>query len=219
MTLMITAVRHGQSESNVAFEEALRTGRAVVLDGRDRDVSLTPLGREQATGLGRRLAVGDPPDLVLCSPYRRAVQTWELAAAELGAAPEVRLEPRLGDYDMGRWSGMNPIALRERFPGESENLVARLYGGFRPPEGESFQDVADRVREVYGELCAGHAGCRVLIVAHDSIVLMLKHVIEGIPIASVEAFAPVGNASVSVWRGIRPEVFNEMGHLPGTRPR
>ncbi|MET8054188.1 histidine phosphatase family protein [Streptosporangium sp. NPDC005286] len=219
MPLTITVVRHGQSESNVAFEEAFRAGRAVVLERPDSEAELTPLGREQATELGRHLAAGDPPELVLCSPYRRTVQTWELVAAELGADPEIRLEPRLKDHDMGRWSGMNLLALRERFPGESENLVARLYGGFRPPEGESFPDVAGRIREVVEELRAGHAGRRVLVVAHDSVVLMFKHVIEDVPIDSVEAFGPVGNASVSVWRGTRPEVFNEVGHLLGTRPR
>ncbi|WP_433361830.1 histidine phosphatase family protein [Streptosporangium sp. CA-115845] len=219
MPLTITVVRHGQSESNAAFEEAFHAGRAVVLERPDSEVELTPLGREQAAGLGRRLAGGDPPDLVLCSPYRRAVQTWELVAAELGVDPEVRLEPRLRDHGMGRWSGMNLIALRERFPGQEENLTARLYAGFRPPGGESYPDVADRVREVVGELRAGHAGRRVLIVAHDSVVLMFKHVIEDVPIDSVEAFGPVGNASVSVWRGTRPEVFNEVGHLLGTRPR
>lgn len=143
------------------------------------------------------------------------MQTWELVAAELGVDPEVRLEPRLRDHDMGRWSGMNLIALRERFPGQEENLTARLYAGFRPPGGESYPDVADRVREVVEELRAGHAGRRVLIVAHDSVVLMFKHVIEDVPIGSVEAFGPVGNASVSVWRGSRPEIFNEVGHLRG----
>lgn len=147
------------------------------------------------------------------------MQTWELVAAELGVDPEVRLEPRLRDHDMGRWSGMNLIALRERFPGQEENLTARLYAGFRPPGGESYPDVADRVREVVEELRAGHAGRRVLIVAHDSVVLMFKHVIEDVPIGSVEAFGPVGNASVSVWRGSRPEIFNEVGHLRGQSRR
>ncbi|MFF5246286.1 histidine phosphatase family protein [Streptosporangium sp. NPDC000095] len=213
MPLTITVVRHGQSESNLAFEEAFHAGRAVVLGRPDSETELTPLGREQATRLGRHLAAGDPPELVLCSPYLRTVRTWELVAAELDADPEVRLEPRLRDHDMGRWSGMNAFAIRERFPDESENLVARLYGGFRPPEGESFPDLAARIREVVEELRAGHAGRRILVVAHDSVVLMFKHVIEGVPIDSVEASGPVGNASLSVWRDSKSEIFNETGHL------
>lgn len=218
MPSRITAVRHGQSESNVAFEEALRSGASIVLEHPDGSVSLSPLGREQATALGRRLAAEDPPDLVLCSPYRRAVQTWELVAAELDASPKVRLDARLRDHEMGQWSGMNLTAIRDRFPEESENLVARLYAGYRPPGGESFPDVADRLREVLEELRAGHAGRRVLIVAHDSVVLMLKHVIEEIPMDVMEEFAPVRNASVSVWRGSRADIFNDVGHLRGTSP-
>jgi phosphohistidine phosphatase len=35
------------------------------------------------------------PDLVWCSTARRATQTWQLAAAELGAEPPVSYEPRL----------------------------------------------------------------------------------------------------------------------------
>ncbi|MEU3165521.1 histidine phosphatase family protein [Streptosporangium sp. NPDC006930] len=213
MPLTITVVRHGQSESNVAFEEALRAGRAVVLDRPDFEAELTPLGREQATRLGRHLAAGDPPELVLCSPYLRTVQTWELVAAELNADPEVRLEPRLRDHDMGRWSGMNVLAIRDRFPDESENLIARLYGGFRPPDGESFPDLAGRIREVVEELRARHTDRRVLVVAHDSVVLMFRHVMEGVAINSVGESGPVGNASFSVWRDSKPEIFNEIGHL------
>jgi broad specificity phosphatase PhoE len=216
MPSTITAVRHGQSESNAAFDEALSSGASIALEAPDGGMSLSPLGREQATQLGRRLAAEDPPDLVLCSPYLRAVQTWELVAAELDASPEVRLDARLRDHDMGQWSGMNLAAIRDRFPGEAENLRSRLLAGWRPPGGESLPDVADRLREVLEELHAEHAGRRVLIVAHDSVVLMLKQVIEDIPTDALAEFLPVRNASVSIWRGSKAEVFNDVGHLRKT---
>ena len=79
-----------------------------------------------------------------------------------------------------------------------------------------FPDVADRLREVLEELRAEHAGRRVLIVAHDSVVLILKHVIEVFPMDALEEFIAVRNASVSVWRGSRTEVFNDVGHLRRT---
>ncbi|MFJ2029901.1 histidine phosphatase family protein [Streptosporangium sp. NPDC087985] len=212
MPSMITAVRHGQSESNAAFDRAEATGAAIVLPGSDRDVSLSPLGRKQATELGRRLATGETPEAVWCSPYRRAVQTWELVAAELDVVPEFRLEARLGDREMGALSGMNLAAIRERFPEQAEGLISRRYS-HRAPEGESIPDVADRVREVLADLHAECADRRVLVIAHDAVVLMVKHVLEGIPLASLDAFIPVHNASISIWRGARPEVFNDAGHL------
>jgi broad specificity phosphatase PhoE len=216
MPSTITAVRHGQSESNAAFDEALRSGVGIALEHPDGGVSLSPLGREQATELGRRLAAEDSPDLVMCSPYRRAVQTWELVAAQLDASPEVRLDARLRDHEMGQWSGMNLAAIRERFPEESENLRARMFAGWRPPGGESLPDVADRLREVLEDLRTEHAGRRVLIVAHDSVVLMLKHVIEDISMDVLEKSAPVRNASVSVWQGSKTLIFNDVGHLRRT---
>ncbi|MDP9841317.1 histidine phosphatase family protein [Streptosporangium lutulentum] len=216
MPSTVTAVRHGQSESNAAFDEALSKGVGIALTRPDGGVSLSPLGREQATELGRRLAGEDPPDLVLCSPYLRAVQTWELVAAELDASPEVRLDARFGDHEMGEWSGMNMAAIRERFPEESENLRSRMFAGWSPPGGESFPDVADRLREALEESRAEHTGSRVLIVAHDSVVLILRHVIEGVPMNALEEFIPVRNASVSVWRDSKAEVFNDTGHLRRT---
>lgn len=212
MPSVIIAVRHGQSASNAAFDEASATGAAVDLGEPDHGTPLSPLGRRQATELGRRLSAEGAPEVVRCSPYRRAVQTWELIAAELDVAPEFRLEARLRDREMGILSGMNLTAIRERFPEEAEALVSRRYS-YRAPEGESIPDVAGRVREVLADLHAECAGRRVLIVAHDAVVLMVKHVIEGVPLDSLDAFLPVRNASVSAWRGTRPEIFNDVGHL------
>jgi len=61
--------------------------------GADRDRPLTPDGRRAAETLGRRLrSDGVSPDLVLCSPARRARETLERMAEALDALPP-------GDYD------------------------------------------------------------------------------------------------------------------------
>ncbi|MFC4063249.1 histidine phosphatase family protein [Planomonospora corallina] len=215
MPISITAVRHGESESNAAARRAEAEGRALVLPGRDEDVELTDLGRSQATLLGRRLAAGTPPEAVWCSPYRRAVRTWELIAAELPAAPEVRLDARLGDRRMGLLSGMNLAAIAERFPQEAEVLV-RGEDGYRPPEGESFADVIARVREAVGDLRAACAGRHVLVVAHDAVVLAIRHVL--LEAAGDLEHTPIGNTSVSVWRAGEMELFNDVAHLRELAP-
>ncbi|GAA3159673.1 histidine phosphatase family protein [Planomonospora alba] len=217
--MSITAVRHGESTSNAAARRAEAECRALVLAGRDEDAELTGLGRRQATLLGRRLATGPPPGAVWCSPYRRAVRTWELIAAELPAAPgaarEVRLDPRLGDRRMGVLSGMNLAAIRERFPEEAEALVRRRYD-HRPPEGESFADVVARVREALGDLRAACAGRHVLVVAHDAVVLAIRHVL--LEAAGALEHTAIGNTSVSVWRGGAMELFNDVDHLRESAP-
>ncbi|MFF8837378.1 SixA phosphatase family protein [Streptomyces sp. NPDC015130] len=66
----------------------------------DLDRPLGPRGLRDAPAAGRSLAeTGVLPDLVLCSPARRTRQTWDLAAAELAAAPPVRHDPRLYGAD------------------------------------------------------------------------------------------------------------------------
>ncbi|MEU3747807.1 MULTISPECIES: SixA phosphatase family protein [Streptomyces] len=66
----------------------------------DRDRPLGPRGLRDAPAAGRFLAeTGVLPDLVLCSPARRARHTWDLAAAELESPPPVRHDPRLYGAD------------------------------------------------------------------------------------------------------------------------
>ncbi len=66
--------------------------------GRDADRALTPEGVRRARAVARGLAALEPPiELVLTSPYRRARETAEPAARELGLARGLResraLEP------------------------------------------------------------------------------------------------------------------------------
>src|SRR5215203_3123231 len=56
----------------------------------DRDRPLAERGVAEAPAVGRWLAAqGIAPDRVVVSPARRARQTWELTAAELGPVPEL----------------------------------------------------------------------------------------------------------------------------------
>lgn len=77
----------------------VRHAKAAWPDGvPDLQRPLAERGRHDAPAIGRWLAehIGDP-DLVLCSVAVRARQTWELAAAELPAAPPVRYEEQVYD--------------------------------------------------------------------------------------------------------------------------
>lgn len=57
---------------------------------------LAKRGRQDAPAAGRWLRDElSELDLIVCSPAERARQTCALLAAELGAAPDVRYEPRL----------------------------------------------------------------------------------------------------------------------------
>jgi broad specificity phosphatase PhoE len=217
----IIAVRHGESEANVAYREA--GDRPLVHPRGDDEVTLTELGRRQARAVGAMLAALPPeeaPELVWCSPYRRALDTWAQARAVWGADPPVTVDARLRDREWGLLAPYNEAAIAERFPEEMARWRAAGEYAYRPPGGESFGDVAARVRAALAELGERADGRRVLVVAHDAVVLVLRHVIEGAPDAEpagLGAFAPVLNASVSTWEAregrLRLVAFNAVRHL------
>lgn len=69
----------------------------------DVDRPLVPRGREAAPLVARHIAEsGLAPDLVLCSPAARAVETWELVAPALGPEGHVRFEEGLYATTAGR---------------------------------------------------------------------------------------------------------------------
>ncbi|MEV4065760.1 histidine phosphatase family protein [Nonomuraea dietziae] len=218
----IIAVRHGQSEANLAFQEAI--GVPLFYEPGDDEIALTALGRAQAASLGRHLAALPPqeaPEVVWCSPYLRAKETWRLAQRAWGVPSlPVSVDARLRDREWGELRYYNLAALEQRFPDEVARMLAQGEYGYRPPGGESFGDVAVRLRDFLADLASKAEGRRVLIVAHDSVVLVLRHVIEqahDTDLAAVDVHAPIRNASVSTWAApdgcLELVSFNEVGHL------
>ena len=68
----------------------------------DRDRPLAARGREAAPAMGRYLAEELLlPDLVLISPAKRTVETWELVASMLPEKPATQYEPRIYEAKPG----------------------------------------------------------------------------------------------------------------------
>ncbi len=100
----LLCIRHAQSTMNA---EGLWQGQA--------DPPLSDEGREQAHALAERLA-GDALSLLVASNLRRARETAEITARELGIATE--LEPGLRELDVGAWSGLAREEIARRWPDE-----------------------------------------------------------------------------------------------------
>ncbi|MGK5440438.1 histidine phosphatase family protein [Micromonospora sp. URMC 105] len=208
----LTLIRHGQSLANVAFADAHARGLAEHgLTGRDADIELSPLGWEQATRLGHWLAalpVHRRPEVVVCSPYVRARQTWSRAAetaAQLGVEyPTAAVDHRLCDRLMGDLELLDPAMITQRFPLEAARLAAEGEFSYRPPGGESFADIARRLAAVLTELNTQHASRRVLLVAHDAVIVVMRHLIEHLgfdEISAIVATTPVANTSITRYDG------------------
>lgn len=86
----------------------------------DHERPLAPRGRRDAPAVGRWLqSAGQIPDRVVCSTARRARETWQLAAAELGATPRVSFDQRV--YGAAA-DGLLDLA-RETAPGARALLI------------------------------------------------------------------------------------------------
>jgi broad specificity phosphatase PhoE len=226
----LIAVRHGQSRSNELIIAANREGRAEVvgLPDRDADVPLSTRGEAEAAAFGRWVASLPPdeaPELVVASPYRRARDTAAAALAELAAAGRpvpALLDERLRDREIGIFTLMTEAAAVAAHPTEVARRKATGSFYYRAPGGESHVDVALRLRSFLADLARIARGKRVLLVAHDSVVVLLRYVIEGLSEADLEQIAAAGgirNASVTRWRcdggALRLVDFNRVEHLDG----
>ncbi len=124
-------VRHGESEGN-----------------RDRrftsspEVPITELGRQQALDAAHRIAIKFKPRLVISSPYRRARQTSEIIAGELGLPIEVVHD--LHERDLGVLKGQSYDLLRD-LAGQDSGYDPKRGWLWRPEGGESYEDVRKRV--------------------------------------------------------------------------
>jgi probable phosphoglycerate mutase len=221
-------IRHGQSASNVAFPKADAEGWVESgLAGRDADVTLTELGRAQAEAVGRWLAElpeADRPQVVITSPYLRARETWRIAAETSGLdLPAPSTDDRLVDRLLGDLEMLTRAAIAQRFPDEPGRLEQAGEFHYRPPGGETFGDIAERLTSFLADLNHDHAGERVVVVAHDSVVLMMRSVIEGLDLEGIAAVAAKGsvlNASITRFDGSSGRLvldrYNTVDHLPAT---
>lgn len=196
-------VRHGQSEGNVAAEAAQRDALdRIDVPSRDPDVVLSSTGRDQAAAVGRwlgALAEEDRPDVLWTSPYRRARETAEIALDVAGLDIGHRVDERLRDRDMGITDKLTAAGIRAAYPEEAErrDWLGKFY--YRPPGGESWADVAMRVRSVLTDLANADRHQRILVTAHDVVLLLFCYVAEGLDEEQVLARAqddPLTNASI-----------------------
>ncbi len=203
----IWIVRHGQSAGNVARQAALAAGLPrIALDHRDIDVTLSELGREQASALGQWFAsmpALERPDVLLVSPYRRTRETAELLVAEGALAPHPAppsYDERLREKEFGVLDRLTRRGIEAEFPDQAElrTLLGKFY--HRPPGGESWCDVILRLRSVLDTIGLHHGGRRVLIVAHQVVVLCLRYLLDGLDeegILAIDREGDVPNCGVA----------------------
>lgn len=175
------------------------------------DVALSPLGLEQARALGvalRRFRLA----AAYVSPFRRAVETAEIALAGTGV-PLVPLDD-LRELSLGEWEGctVDEISGQEGDPYRAW-IAAPL--DCPPPGGEPLDAVSARVRGAMDRIAAAHApGDDVAVIAHGGVISVYACSLLGCSFNQLWRLR-VDNASLTVVRPPRLVSLNDTSHLIG----
>ena len=220
-------VRHGESAGNVALDSANAAGlHTIDIAVRDMDVPLSQLGTEQSESLGRwfaSLPKGERPTVVLTSTYVRAVQTAAIIREMGGVDPDVsgHEDERLREREFGVLDRLTRAGIEQRFPAQAEarSRVGKFY--HRPPGGESWVDVILRLRSVLDTISLHHSqpGSRVLIVAHQVVVLCLRYLIEEMTeadILRIDSEKDVANCGVTEYALDESDASRKANAAPST---
>jgi probable phosphoglycerate mutase len=199
--------RHGETVFNAA-------GR---LQGEAAHTPLTRAGFAQADEMGRALRrlLGARPALTLwASPTGRALQTAAIIAEHLALDwHAARVDPRLGEIDMGGWGGRYYADVIAEV-GPVVDPATRL---LRPaPDGEDYPAVAARVAGWLADTDAD-PGDR-LVVMHGISSRVLRGVMTGMaadPARGAPAAPGLPQGSISlVERGAETLAHRGSGHAP-----
>lgn len=143
--------------------------------------SITPEGAEKARELFS--FTSDEFDHFYCSPLHRTKQTLE---AILEEPVEPRIDARIIERDFGEWEG-RPYSILT-----SEETQMYIDGKIQPPNGETFQQVKDRVIDFVTEMFSKYRGNeKILICSHATVCRMVRDVF----LPNMEK-KPIGNAQL-----------------------
>ena len=167
MTRILLA-RHGETDWN-------RVGR---WQGH-ADPPLNDAGRTHAAELAERLA-GDGIAAIYSSDLMRASQTARVVADRLGLA--VVEDAGLREIDVGSWSGLTRAKVEQRFP----EGYARWLGGEIGHDGETREELTERVVGAVERIAAEHPEGTILVVTHGGAIRAIRRHASGDPGDSIE---------------------------------
>jgi len=155
MSVDITYFVHGSTPDN---ENGISSGI--------KDISLSELGRKQSIDLTDQIK-DQKFNVVFCSDLKRAVESAKLT---FDSKVEIIQDKRLRECNYGDFNG-KPSEIVE--PMQEENIIKKF------PNGESYEDVKERIQDFLKYLKANFDGQNVAIVSHKAPQLALEVVLNG----------------------------------------
>jgi broad specificity phosphatase PhoE len=216
-------IRHGESTANIVRHKA-EAEKLPTIDfpEREPDVSLSELGISQSIALGKWLkSQEEKPTIIYASPYLRASQTARLIV-ENAKIENVKTfyDERLRERELGIFDRLTKLGAMEKYPEECAKRedLGKFY--YRPIGGESWCDVALRVRSFWRDLREIGADEKVLIVTHEVVIRLFRYVLENLTeaeILAIDRACDVENCAITSYHfdtdGNKPSLKLD-NHLP-----
>lgn len=165
--MKIYITRHGETEWN-------KEGR---MQGW-KNSNLTEDGIKNAKKLGERLKHVDF-DCIYCSPLGRAVDTAKYIRQDKDT--KIVLIDSLKEMGFGKWEGMEQDTINELYPIEYFNFWNKPHL-YSPIEGESFDELFKRIKDVLNQIISNSSLENVLIVSHAVAIKAIYAIIKNYPL-------------------------------------
>lgn len=172
-------VRHGQSQSNAEH----------IMQGTKIDKPLTEKGRRQAEATKQKIN-GIKFDRVFVSPLKRASETAEIIA---GPQTTITFDPRLVEFDYGKWDGHRIEQLVADYPDYFDD-IANFGNSWKVSGGESYQGAQKRLSSFMNNLDI-NSNEHVLVVSHGMTIKLWVALL--LDIKKPEKMAEPDNAGVT----------------------
>lgn len=160
-------IRHGQTDWNVQGK----------IQG-SYDSELNATGIEQAMSLSEKLFnLNYKFSKIYSSPQKRALKTAEILSKSSNV--DYISVKDLQEMNMGKWEGLSWREVEENYPNEyKEWHLNRRYT--KTPEGESYQDMLDRVLKAIHKII-NENNENVVIVSHSAVIMCLQCYVTNTP--------------------------------------
>jgi len=140
------------------------------------NLPLNDCGRRQAHYWRNRF-VGETLSGIFCSDLNRCTETARVIARE--SSPPITAMQELREIHLGQWDGLTFDRVRRRWPDAFRQRGQDIVG-FRPPGGESFSDLHQRVIPAF-EKIVGQTDGNLLVVAHAGVNRVILCHLLGMP--------------------------------------
>jgi isoleucyl-tRNA synthetase len=197
-------LRHGESECHKNETAVSSIGKNLC--------PLTNKGKQHIKRVAKELKK-QKIDIIFSSDLLRTKQTAEIVGKEMGI--KVKFDKRLREIKFGIYDG-NPIKEWIDFWKSRADRFTK-----RPPKGENYKDVKDRVGRFLKIIDKKYKGKNILIVSHGGPILMMNSIMKGFSreqVLSLDTFKKM--VKVGDWHKLDFKIlpYNADGELDFHRP-